>query len=46
MAELDWDDMDSVRRALHPPEGQATAADVAKLFTDGVRSKVYELEDV
>jgi uncharacterized protein (TIGR02118 family) len=47
IAELDWDDMDALRRAFRSPEGQATADDVAKLAPEGrVRSMIYELEDV
>lgn len=42
VAELDWDDMVVLRRAFESPEGKATAADVAKLSADGVRSMVYE----
>jgi uncharacterized protein (TIGR02118 family) len=46
VAELDWDDMDSLRRAFASPEGEATAADVPKFAGDRVRSMVYELEEV
>lgn len=46
VGELDWDDMASLRRAFESPEGKATAADVAKLSADGVRSMVYEVEDI
>jgi len=45
-AELDWDDMAALQQAFHSPEGRATAADVASLATDGVRSMIFELEDV
>lgn len=44
--ELDWDDMDSLRLAFQSPEAQATARDVPKFADGGVRSMVYELEDV
>ena len=30
VAELDWDDMDALKRAFQSPAGQATAADVPK----------------
>ncbi|MGI9155758.1 MAG: EthD family reductase [Marmoricola sp.] len=46
VAEPDWDDIDALRAAFATPEGQATARDVAKLATDGVRSMVFEVEDV
>jgi uncharacterized protein (TIGR02118 family) len=46
VAELDFDDMDSLRRAFESPAGQRTAADVAELAPDGgVRSMVFELEE-
>lgn len=47
VAELDWDDMDSLRRDFASPLGQETARDVednlAKLCP-GVHSMVFELE--
>jgi uncharacterized protein (TIGR02118 family) len=46
VAELDWDDMDSLRNAFSSPAGQATAADVPTLAGDRVRSMVYDVEDV
>jgi uncharacterized protein (TIGR02118 family) len=47
VAELDFDDMASLRQAFRSAEGQATAADVANLAAHArVRSMVYELEDV
>lgn len=46
VAELDWDDMDALRLAFQSPDGQATAQDVPKFADGGVRSMVYELEDV
>ncbi len=49
IAELDWDDMDSLRHALfESAEGRATGADMAILtqMCAGVRSMIYELEDV
>ncbi len=48
IAELDWDDMASLRRAFESPEGRAVAADVAKLaeLSPDPQSEIYELEDV
>ena len=46
IAELDWDDMEALQRAFQSAEGKQTAEDVSKLATSGVRSMVYELEDV
>ncbi len=46
VAELDWDDGDALRAAFASPEGQATARDVAELATDGVRSMIFEVEDL
>jgi uncharacterized protein (TIGR02118 family) len=47
VAELDWDDPDALRRAFSSPQGEATAADVRKLASDGrIRSMVFEVEDV
>src|SRR3954468_23831719 len=48
IAELDWDDMASLRRAFESPEGRATAEDVANLaeLSPDPRSEIYELEDV
>jgi uncharacterized protein (TIGR02118 family) len=47
VAELDWDDIDALQRDFRSPEGQATAADVAKLASEGkIRSLIYELEEV
>ncbi len=46
IAELDWDDMTSLRHAFETPAGRATADDVANLApTDKVRTMIYELED-
>jgi uncharacterized protein (TIGR02118 family) len=46
VAELDWDDMASLREAFESPAGQATATDVANLASyASVQSMVYELED-
>ena len=46
VGELEWDDMASLRRAFDSDEGKATAADMANLGKDGVRSMVFELEDL
>ena len=49
IAELDWDDMASLRHALFESvEGRATGADMAVLteLSTGVQSMIYELEDV
>jgi uncharacterized protein (TIGR02118 family) len=46
VAELDWDDMPALQHAFQSPEGQATAADVANLAGSGVRSMIFELEEV
>jgi uncharacterized protein (TIGR02118 family) len=47
-AELDWDDMASLRRAFESREGRATSEDVAKLaeLSPDPQSEIYELEDV
>lgn len=46
VAELDWDDMDALRRAFASPEGQAAAQDVTRFAGDGARSVVFEVEEV
>jgi uncharacterized protein (TIGR02118 family) len=47
VAELDWDDIDSLRAAFASPAGRATAEDVAQLTQyAAVRSMICELEDV
>jgi uncharacterized protein (TIGR02118 family) len=46
VAELDWDDMAALQRALQSPEGQAAARDVPTFASGGVRSMAYELEEV
>jgi hypothetical protein len=38
--------MASLRRAFESDEGKATAADMQNLAKDGVRSMVFELEDL
>ena len=38
--------MASLREAFESDEGKATAADMATLGKDGVRSMVFELEDL
>jgi uncharacterized protein (TIGR02118 family) len=46
IAELDFDDMDALREAFASEIGQATGADVPNFAPTGVRSLVYELEEV
>jgi uncharacterized protein (TIGR02118 family) len=46
IAELDWDDMDSLQQAFASDVGLATAADVPKFAPTGASSLVYELEEV
>lgn len=48
IAELDWDDMASLRRAFESPEGRAVAEDATKLaeLSPDPRMEIYELEDV
>ena len=46
IAELEWDDMEALRRAFQSPEGQANAQDVPRFATGGVRSMIYEAEEV
>jgi uncharacterized protein (TIGR02118 family) len=46
VAELDFDDLDSLRAGFASPEGQGTAHDVATLAEHAsVQSIIYELED-
>lgn len=46
IAELDWDDMDSLRRDFASPLGQETARDVDRLaeWCPGIHSMVFEVE--
>jgi uncharacterized protein (TIGR02118 family) len=47
IAELDVDDMPSLREALRSPEGRATAADAERMAAMASRrSMVYELEEL
>lgn len=48
MAELDWDDMDSLRRDFASPLGQETARDVDKLtgWCPEIHSMIFELEEL
>ena len=46
IVELEWDDMAALQKAFQSPEGQANAQDVSKFATGGVRSMVYEVEEV
>jgi uncharacterized protein (TIGR02118 family) len=46
VAELEWDDLDALRRAFASPAGKATAEDVGQLAQHAsVRSMTYELEE-
>ena len=38
--------MAALQEAFQSPEGQATAQDVPRFATSGVRSMIYEVEDV
>lgn len=48
VAELDWDDMDSLRQDFASPLGRDTARDVDNLaaLCRGIRSTIVELEDL
>lgn len=46
IAELDWDDMASLREAFRSPEGEATARDLSSFAPSGVHSMIYELEEL
>jgi hypothetical protein len=48
VAELDWDDMDSLRQDFASPLGQETARDVDKLaeWCPAIHSMIFELEDL
>jgi len=48
VAELEWDDMQAMRRDMQSPAGRATAedVDVMKQWSPDVQSMTYELEDV
>lgn len=48
VAELDWENIEALQDAFASPAGQAVSQDVSNLekFSPGVRSMVYELEDV
>lgn len=46
VAELAWDDRAALQQAFDSPEGKATAADMAQMPSGGVRSLIYELEEV
>jgi uncharacterized protein (TIGR02118 family) len=49
IAELEWDSMDALQKALQSPQGQATAQDADKVARVGNaerRSMVYEVEEV
>jgi uncharacterized protein (TIGR02118 family) len=46
VAELDWDDMESMQAAFASPEGKAAAEDVPTFATGGSGSMVFEVEEV
>ena len=46
IAEMEWDDLAAMQAAFASPEGVATAEDVPTFATGGVRSIVFELQDV
>jgi uncharacterized protein (TIGR02118 family) len=48
VAELEWDDKETMLRDMDSPEGRATAQDVElmKQWSPGVQSMIYELDDV
>jgi uncharacterized protein (TIGR02118 family) len=48
VAELDWDDMDSLRRDFGSPLGQEAACDVDTLteWCPAIHSMIFELEDL
>jgi uncharacterized protein (TIGR02118 family) len=46
IGELEWNDMDSLRKAFESPEGVATAEDVTEMAPSGVRSMIFEVEEV
>ncbi len=47
IAELEWDDIDTLRAAFQSPQGKLTAEDVANLaeYAD-IHATIYELDDV
>jgi uncharacterized protein (TIGR02118 family) len=48
IAELDWDDAETMRRDMQSPEGRATGEDVKVMleWSPRVQSLTYEVEDV
>ena len=48
VAELEWDDLETMQRDFQSPEGRATGKDVdfMRQWSPGVQSLTYELEDV
>jgi uncharacterized protein (TIGR02118 family) len=46
VTELEWDDLASLSAAFASPEGRGMAADATELGAGGVRSAVYEVEDL
>ncbi len=48
VAEIDWDDMESLKRDFESPEGKAAAVEAAKVseMSPGTRSMIYEFVEV
>lgn len=46
VAELDWDDRESMQLAFQSPEGKAASEDVPTFAPDGTLSMVFDVEDV
>jgi hypothetical protein len=48
VAELDWDDMDSLQRDLASPLGRETARDADQLaeWCPGMHGMIFELEEL
>lgn len=46
VAELDWDDMDSMQAAFRSPEGKAASADMPTFAPKGTQSMIFEVADV
>jgi uncharacterized protein (TIGR02118 family) len=48
VAELEWEDMGTMREDMQSPAGKATGEDVdfMRQWSPGVQSMIYELEDV
>jgi uncharacterized protein (TIGR02118 family) len=46
VAELDWDDLESMQAAFASPEGKAASEDVPTFATGGSESIAFEVEEV